>query len=104
MNPARPRHRLICALAGGLLARAAGPALVLAALAGAAHAQSPVTTVFTYQGELSNGSGPVNNATADFKFRLYNNLTGPSQVGVELAASAVPLTNGAFTVERAFGH
>src|SRR5678815_3613259 len=102
MNAPHPRrHRFCRILAGGLLHISA--ALALAALAGAAHAQSPVTTAFTYQGELSNGSGPVNNTTADFKFRLYDSLAGPTQIGLEITASAVPLTNGRFNLQLDFG-
>ncbi len=102
-TPSR-RRRLCRSIAAGLLTRSAGPALALAALAGAAHAQGPVTTAFTYQGEVRNAGGPVATTSADFKFRLYAATSGGSPLTAELPLNAVTLTNGRFTVQLDFGN
>src|SRR5262249_22277952 len=66
-------------------------------------AQTPVTTAFTYQGEVRTAGGPVTMTTADFKFRLYDALSAGSQVGAEIDLNNVALTNGRFTVPLDFG-
>lgn len=58
-----------------------------------------VTTEFTYQGRLSDASGPVTD-TCDFKFTLYFPLVGP--VG-EIERAGVEVSEGLFTVQLDFG-
>jgi hypothetical protein len=63
---------------------------------------SPLGTAFTYQGRLSSGT---NGATGlfDFSFALYNAASGGTQQGSTLTGTAVPVTNGCFTVTLDFG-
>lgn len=72
------------------------------ALMSSAGQAAPVSSAFTYQGELTN-SGSVVNGTADLRFRLYDASAGGAQVGVTLAANAVPVVNGRFAVDLDFG-
>ena len=65
----------------------AGPISVLA----------PVGPGFTYQGQLKN-NGSLVNLSCDFKFSLYDSLTGPGQIGVTQTSANVPVVNGIFTV------
>ena len=66
---------------------------------GAAFAQG---TEFTYQGSLNNGGTPAA-GSYDFEFRLFDTVSGGSQVGSTLARSSVTVTNGAFSVPLDFG-
>ncbi len=79
--------------------------LLLAAAAFALAAPSfaqPITNEITYQGELKNG-GTVVNGTADFQFRLFTAAAGGAQVGPILAANALAVADGRFTVGLDFG-
>ncbi|MBM4107230.1 MAG: hypothetical protein FJ255_00185 [Phycisphaerae bacterium] len=62
----------------------------------------PLSTAFTYQGELRNGTilatGPH-----DLRFRLYDASVGGSQVGPTLCSDSVSLTDGCFTLNLDFG-
>jgi len=79
-------------------------AAVLLLAAGQTHslAQTPVSTAFTYQGQISNSglylSGPV-----DLRFTLFDAPTGGNQIGAVLTAPAVLTSVGKFTVELDFG-
>ena len=66
-----------------------------------APAQGPVTSDFTYQGELRQSGTPVSTAV-DLRFRLYDALTGGNQVGPQLAATLTP-SSGRFTIDLDFG-
>lgn len=57
---------------------------------------APVTTAFTYQGQLETGGAPVNN-TCDMTFALFNALSGGSQVGSTQTVTNITVTNGLFT-------
>jgi hypothetical protein len=63
---------------------------------------APVTTGFTYQGQIKRGGVPVN-GTCDFEFILYDAPTGGSQVGAILEQSGVGVSNGNFVVKLDFG-
>ena len=87
--------------------------VLLAVIAGISQAQSPepqevaspqdaATTAFTYQGYLKDGSLPAN-GDYDFRFILYDNAAGGSQVGSALYYDSVPVTNGLFTLQLNFG-
>jgi hypothetical protein len=60
-------------------------------------------TTITYQGQLQDGGGVVT-ATPDMEFRLYDSLTGDTQVGPTLERDEVPVTDGLFQVELDFGN
>jgi hypothetical protein len=85
--------------------RRALPALVvmvLACCAPRALAQPGAGTSFTYQGQLSlNGSAA--NASADFRFRLYDAATAGTQIGSQISVPGLSLANGLFTVNLDFG-
>jgi endosialidase-like protein len=71
-------------------------------MAGAVGQAAPVGTAFTYQGRLTDaGSSPT--AMYDFKFSLYDALTGGSQVGSTIYQDDVPVNEGYFTVDLDFG-
>ena len=60
--------------------------VVAAALAVASLAQAqPLTTAFTYQGELVNGAA-LATGTYDFKFTLFDAFSGGSPIGSAVAA------------------
>jgi hypothetical protein len=79
---------------------AASASLVLALAAGCAFGQAQ-TTEFSYQGELQN-----NNALAsgnfDMRFRLYDAAAAGAQIGGQVTALNVPVTNGKFTQNMTF--
>lgn len=57
---------------------------------------APVSSAFTYQGQLETGGVPVNN-TCDMTFSLYNALAGGSQVGSTQTVTNITVTDGVFT-------
>ena len=69
-----------------------------------AAAQPPMGTVFTYQGELSNGGVPVDEPLdgCDFQFTLWDADVDGSQVGPMLTPTAL-VADGRFTVALDFG-
>ncbi|XVJ58120.1 MAG: collagen-like protein [Tepidisphaera sp.] len=75
--------------------------LPLAAIVTPALAE-PVSTAFTYQGELRDSSRPVD-GVRDIRFRLYDAASGGSQVGPTLLAGSLPIVNGRFSVQLDFG-
>jgi hypothetical protein len=79
-----------------------GAALALALGAAASVASAQSSTTFTYQGELSDGSGPVT-GLHDFRFRLYTSAGGLVQLGSTLCLDNVQVTQGRFTVTLDFG-
>jgi hypothetical protein len=76
------------------------PLLALAACVSPAIAE-PVSTAFTYQGELRDASGPVT-GVRDLRFRLYDAASGGVQVGPTLLAGSLPVVNGRFAVQLDF--
>lgn len=64
------------------------------------HAQTDTT--FTYQGELNKLGAPVNGA-CDFRFQLYDAMSGGSQVSGVVQVSPVNVTDGRFSVNLDFG-
>ena len=55
-------------------------------------------TGFTYQGFLRDSEGAPLTNSCDFTFRLYDELSGGSQVGSDDAVNGVAVSNGLFTV------
>ena len=65
------------------------------------HAQTPVGTAFTYQGQLTDASLPANGAY-DFEFKLFDVLTA----GAPIASTVVndlTVAAGLFTTKLDFG-
>ena len=94
----RPASHGLCALA----------ALVVL-LPSPARAQTPLGTVFTYQGQLKQSGSPASGAF-NMDFKLYDALTIGNQVGPTLFFNGmfgnpppVSVTNGLFTVQLDFG-
>jgi hypothetical protein len=71
----------------------------LALLPLAAFAQ---TSVFTYQGLLTDNGVPAN-GSYDFTFTLFDDLTAGSPIGTPQTVAATPVSNGLFTVTLDFG-
>src|SRR5688572_24034514 len=74
--------------------------VILTLLAGVSHA-APFDTAFTYQGRLADAGQPAN-GVFDFEFGVWDASTNGSLLGSD-SKSAVPVTNGLFTVELDFG-
>ncbi len=72
-------------------------ALLIAVSVG--HAQS---TAFSYQGKLTDGGNPAS-GTYDLSFKLYETLSGGTQIGTEQIADDVNVSGGLFTVTLNFG-
>jgi len=62
----------------------------------------PLTTTFTYQGELTNNNAPATGAY-DLQFALFDAAAGLTQIGPTLCADNVAVTDGRFTVSLDFG-
>ncbi len=67
-----------------------------------ARAQTPLTTAFTYQGELANAGTPAT-GTYDIRFLLYDAATGGTQIGSPLCSDDLAVTNGRFAASLDFG-
>lgn len=68
----------------------------------AARAQTPMTTAFTYQGELASDGTPAT-GTYDIRYRLYDAASDGTQVGSTLCSDNQAITNGRFTTSLDFG-
>jgi len=75
---------------------------VLGTTSSALHAQTPLGSAFTYQGQLKQAGIQVND-TADFRFLLFDSETGGNQVSSILNSYNVSVVNGLFTAELDFG-
>src|SRR5690349_10369808 len=64
---------------------------------------SAQNTSFTYQGRLSDQSGPAN-GTYDIRFGLYTNAVGAITATGVLTNSAIAISNGLFTTTIDFGN
>ena len=76
--------------------------LILMLISTIATASLAETTI-TYQGQLQDEAGPVTD-TPDMEFRLFDSLTGDTQVGPMLERNEVPVTDGLFQVKLDFGN
>ncbi|MDE1885839.1 MAG: hypothetical protein KGH92_08025, partial [Xanthomonadaceae bacterium] len=63
---------------------------------------NPQDTAFSYQGQLTSGSGLVN-GTQTFSFWLYNVSSGGSPVAGPIVVSNVNVFDGLFSVDVDFG-
>ncbi len=80
-------------------------ALAALLLAGAAHAQVPVGSAFTYQGRLTDGAAPAN-GTYDLSFHLWRHPTSTDvldHVAGPICVDDVNVTDGLFSVDLDFG-
>lgn len=71
-------------------------------LAAPVAAQSPVTSVITYQGELKTAGLPAS-GTADLRFTLFDAAIAGAQVGPMIERLNLPLVQGRFTEVLDFG-
>lgn len=62
----------------------------------------PLTTSFTYQGSLKNGSA-LASGSYDIRFKLFDALSGGVQVGPTLCKQHIAVNNGTFSVSLDFG-
>ncbi len=77
--------------------------LLIAALISCSSALAqPVSSTFTYQGELRASGNPVSSAV-DLRFRLYDAASLGTQVGPQLSISALTPSAGRFTASLDFG-
>lgn len=77
-------------------------ALAMAAGTALAQPEAPLSTSFTYQGQLKNG-GSVISGTADFRFTLYDAAAGGVVVSGPVTVLNVQVNNGLFTTPIDFG-
>lgn len=66
-----------------------------------AGAVTPQFTAFTYQGNLSANGHPAS-GNFDLTFKLFDAVTGGTQVGSTITMSQFPVVNGAFTTDLDF--
>ena len=59
-------------------------------------------TAFTYQGRLTQGTN-VANGTYEMNFSVWDNVSGPGQIGNAVTNRPVAVSNGLFTVALDFG-
>jgi hypothetical protein len=64
---------------------------------------APLSTAFTYQGQLR-FNGVLQDGTFDFQFCLYANASGGSALGCAPIQEDVTVTEGRFTVQLDFGN
>ncbi len=84
-----------------LLVLSAGAAIAMAA-APAAHAQTPLSTAFTYQGELASAGTPAT-GSYDIRFRLFDAASGGNQIGGTLCSDNLAVSAGRFGASLDFG-
>ena len=93
---------ILLSAAGVVGARGADVARSDVARANEVSAATPLTSTFTYQGQLKNGGNAVN-GSCQMAFRLYDDpLLSTNLIGNPITAT-VPVTNGLFTVGLNFG-
>lgn len=65
---------------------------------------SPIVaqTAFNFQGRLNDGSSPAN-GRYDLQFKLFDGITGGSQVGTTIDKPNLALINGVFSTQLDFG-
>ncbi|MBS0197158.1 MAG: collagen-like protein [Planctomycetes bacterium] len=71
-------------------------------MSGIAFAQTPIGTVFNYQGELSQSGIPLT-GSFDARVRLYSADTGGTQIGSQIELIEIAAANGRFTARLDFG-
>ncbi len=82
--------------------RAVALAVALLLTTAATHAQTPLGTSFTYQGELASGGSPAT-GSFDLRFSLFDAATGGSQIGSTLCSANLAVDAGRFATSLDFG-
>jgi hypothetical protein len=57
---------------------------------------TPLTSTFTYQGQLKNAGNPITD-TCDFQFGLWDSLSSGAQIGITQTLTSVSVNAGYFT-------
>ncbi len=70
---------------------------------GGVETQAAVSTAFTYQGNLADGSNPAN-GSYDFEFTLFDAASGGSPAGLTQTKLNQTVTAGLFSVQLDFGN
>ncbi len=65
-------------------------------------AQAALGTAFTYQGRLNDAGNPANGAY-DFQFKLFDAVSGGTQIGGVVPKNDLPVSGGLFTTDLDFG-
>src|SRR3989304_4682828 len=118
MKEANMKRNFVVSLFGGLV----GSAMVLMLLSAAGvvgaraiqsqpdaartqeiSAATPLTSTFTYQGQLKNNGSPVTNPACQMAFRLYDDPASSTNLIGNPITTTVPVANGLFTVGLNFG-
>jgi len=76
--------------------------LIALVVASPVPATTPLTTAFTYQGQVKQDGAPANGAY-DFLFLLHDAVSGGTQVGSTVTIDDISVNNGLFTVPLDFG-
>src|SRR5437879_6873130 len=76
--------------------------IIFTLLLGTAGNSSAQTSMFTYQGRLTDGGTPAN-GIYDLQFGLWDSLSSGSQIGSTQTLPAVQVSGGVFTVTLDFG-
>lgn len=76
--------------------------VVLIAMLALASAADSQTTTFTYQGNLTDGGNPAN-GSFQMQFKLFDALSGGTQIGSTITNLPVTVSAGAFTARLDFG-
>ncbi len=79
-----------------------GLVVVVLLVVSPSYAQTPLSTAFTYQGQLQDGGVPADE-DYDFLFKLFEAEIGGAQVGGDVQIEDWPVPDGLFTVQLDFG-
>jgi trimeric autotransporter adhesin len=93
---------LVLSAAGIVGARSADVTRSDVSRANEVSAATPLTSTFTYQGQLKNGGTAVN-GSCQMAFRLYDDPSASTNLIGSPITTTVPMTNGLFTVGLNFG-
>jgi hypothetical protein len=74
----------------------------VALIAASAVAATPLGTGFTYQGKIQKSGQPYS-GTAQLLIRLFDSVSGGTQIGPDANLANVPVAGGLFTVELDYG-
>ncbi len=85
--------RIVTLIHFDTLSRAIALFILACCLVGSTTAQ---TSTFTYQGSLNDGGSPANGAY-DLQFKLFDALTGGTQIGSTLTVNDLTVTGGVFS-------
>jgi len=76
--------------------------IFLILLFSAAHSAFSQTSAFNFQGRLNDGSSAAN-GNYDFQFKLFDAITGGSQISTTVVRSNLQVINGVFSTTLDFG-